>query len=278
MSLLVPIGLTAGLAIVFELLILRFILSLLRNTGVVRQNYRGVYIPVAVGITFPMTVLLTQTVLQLAGRTMGEQFTVYLLGITFISLLGLLDDLLGSRDALGFRGHFSRLLRGELTTGGLKALGGGFVALYMAVQFSPSWRDLLVNVLLLALFTNLINLLDLRPGRAVKGFLLIFLVIPTVARVQFQIYVPLVAAMLAYFPFDLKAKVMMGDAGSNVLGLTLGTMCVLGMDLPFRLGTLAFLILVHLFTEKYSLTEIIDRFAVLRYLDNLGRGDKTSGK
>lgn len=272
MNSIVPVGLAAGMGLIVEWLILFYMLPLLKGSGVVRQNYREVFIPVAVGITFPMTVLVTYTVLKLAGISVGSGSNAYLVGVVFISLLGLVDDLLGNRDTLGLRGHFGRLLRGELTTGGLKAVGGGFIALYIAAFISPSWRDILVNVLVIALFTNLINLLDLRPGRAIKGFGLFLLIILWLAKVNILMFVPLFAAVLAYFPFDLRARSMMGDAGSNVLGFTLGVMCAVSMDLSYRLGTLAFLILVHIFTEKYSITKIIDKSAILRYLDNLGRG------
>ncbi|MGI6487208.1 MAG: hypothetical protein GX964_05805 [Syntrophomonadaceae bacterium] len=265
------IGLTAALGITIEALVLLMLLPMLKRSGVVRENFQEVYIPAAVGITFPITILLCYIALELAGVYGGEVYTLYLAAVALICLLGLLDDLIGTRESLGFRGHFSRLFKGELTTGALKALGVGFISLFLAVFLSSDAIDIVVNTLLLALFTNIINLLDLRPGRAIKGFLFFAVIIMLLVRVDYLMFIPLMAAVLFYFPFDLRAKAMMGDAGSNVLGFSLGLACVMGMEFSFRVGTVILLILIHIFTEKYSLTKIIERVGVLRYLDELGR-------
>src|SRR5690606_29750187 len=118
----------------------------------------------------------------------------------------------------GFKGHFGALLRGRLTTGGLKALGGGLIAFFLALFLSSSWYDVVLNTLIIALFANMLNLLDLRPGRAVKGYFIFLLLILLLAkgRVDWLLIMPVIGAVLVYFPYDLKAKVMMGDAGSNV--------------------------------------------------------------
>lgn len=77
--------------------------------------------------------------------------------------------------------------------------------------------------------------------------------------------------LLVYFPEDLKANVMMGDTGSNVLGMSLGISSILIFDLYGKLIILALLILLHIFAEKYSLTALIEKNKVLNYLDMLGR-------
>lgn len=272
------LGMAAGTALVLELIVLFFLLRFLRSLGVTSPNYQGIQIPVAAGISFPATLFLVYGIERLAGCYPGETAAVYLAAVTGISLLGLIDDLLGTRDTLGFRGHIRKLLKGELTTGGLKAVGGGLVALYTSVMLFSTWQDILINTLLIALFTNLINLLDLRPGRAIKGFLTVFVILLFATDPELFLFGPVVAAVIAYFPFDLKAKAMMGDSGSNILGFTLGVVCATGSDMPARLGVLGFLILVHLFTERYSLTEIIERWALLRFLDNLGRGGERRGQ
>ena len=46
---------------------------------------------------------------------------------------------------------------------------------------------------------------------------------------------------------------MMGDTGSNVLGISIGILVVMGYSLKVRLIWLVFLIFIHLLTEKYSL-------------------------
>jgi len=64
---------------------------------------------------------------------------------------------------------------------------------------------------------------------------------------------------------------MMGDAGSNVLGLLLGYLAAAFLPMTFRIGVLLFLIAIHLFTEKYSISSTIERVGVLRFFDQLGR-------
>ena len=181
--------------------------------------------------------------------------------------------MLGRRDTTGLKGHFGALIQGRLTTGGLKALGGGVIAFYIALLISPDWGNIILNTFLIALTTNFINLLDLRPGRAVKGTLLGLVVLTAVAfkNMNWLLVAPMLGAMLFYFPRDLKGQVMMGDAGSNVLGLALGFWAATGLPLLARIIMLALLVAVHGYTERRSLTETIDKVKILRTIDQLGR-------
>jgi len=265
-------------AFLLETIGVHMILPMLANYGALRENYRGDLIPVAGGITFPITILLCYILVQLSDGYTGNSFNLYLLAVMGMALLGLVDDMLGQRDSLGFRGHFGRLFKkGELTTGALKALGGGIIAVYVSLFYSRSLGEFLVNVLVIALFTNCMNLFDLRPGRCIKAFALFFLPMLAYSDSYFILFIPIAGAVLAYFPYDVKARVMMGDTGSNVLGVTLGIMAVYGLELPTRLMLLVGLILLHIFTERYSLSKIIDNNRFLRWLDRLGRGDGSTG-
>jgi UDP-N-acetylmuramyl pentapeptide phosphotransferase/UDP-N-acetylglucosamine-1-phosphate transferase len=90
-------------------------------------------------------------------------------------LLGAYDDLAGSGDSRGFKGHLSALARGEVTSGSVKLLGIGAAGLASAAVAGTSARskpvaviDILINGALVAGGANLLNLFDLRPGRAIK--------------------------------------------------------------------------------------------------------------
>ena len=116
------------------------------------------------------------------------------------------------------------------------------------------------------------NLLDLRPGRAIKVYLIIWLVLLlTLAGFEKSLLLLLLPNVLAYFNYDLKAKAMMGDTGSNVLGISIGILFVMGYSFNIRLAWLAFLIFIHILTEKYSLTKIIENNKFLNFIDKLGR-------
>lgn len=276
------IALIAALAILSgaaaEGIVLYFLLNLLLESGAVRKNYLGHDIPVSAGISFPVSVFLV-FIVYVVFSSYESSFHIYLIGIMAISFLGFIDDMLGQRDTLGFKGHFGALFKGRLTTGGFKALGGGFIALFMAFFLTVPgllWNNLgniIINTLIIALFTNMLNLLDLRPGRAVKGYLLFLLLIVLLAvgRINWLLIGPLLGAVLVYLPVDLKARAMMGDAGSNVLGLTLGYYTAVHLPLAYRIAVLVFLIAVHIYTEKYSITRTIEGVPWLRAIDQLGR-------
>ncbi len=270
------IALIAGMAllggVIVEGLLLFFLLPMLQDAGSVRKNYLGNDIPVSVGLSFPLAMMLVLLVYALLGFYQNS-YHWFILGLISISFLGFIDDMLGQRDTLGFKGHFGALFRGRLTTGGLKAVGGGVIALFLAVFIAGEWWNIILNTLIIALFTNMMNLLDLRPGRAVKGFLIFLLAITIIAtgRMDYLLLTPLLGVVLCYFPQDLRARAMMGDAGSNVLGLSLGFLVVTSLSLTARLGFLVFLLAMHIYTEKFSLTNTIENNVLLRTIDQLGR-------
>ena len=198
---------------------------------------------------------------------------MFMFGMISMFFAGILDDVIGNRDVSGLKGHFKSLFKGSLTTGGFKALFGGFVGLIVSVAISKDIIDIIVNTLIIALSTNLMNLLDLRPGRAIKAYLFIMVIIfININRVIYK-FLPLliVPNVLAYFNYDLKAKAMMGDTGSNVLGISIGMLISFGYPFNIRLGWLIFVVIMHIFTEKYSLTKIIEKNKLLNFIDKLGR-------
>ncbi len=258
----------------FSRLMRKGILNMITNAGFVRPNYRGDDIPVGAGLVIYLSVLAVYTAAFIfLPADLQRSEMVLLLAISSFTLLGLIDDVWGSREVLGLKGHFSSLLRGRLTTGGLKAVAGGVVALLVAAS-GENWAMIPVNAVIIALSVNSINLLDLRPGRAGKSFLALWMLFYLVApqRQETALLAAAAGGLLAYMPFDLKARSMMGDTGANALGAALGVGAVWMLDTPFKIGYLILLIAFHLFAEKYSLTGLIARNRVLDYLDRLGRG------
>ena len=254
--------------------------SMLVNGNVIRPNYKNEMIPVGMGIVFLPMIIINSIILGFV--TLNNIWFVsssnYNLNIVWLLCLalyifsmmamffaGALDDLIGNRNVSGLKGHFKSLFKGELTTGGFKALFGGFVGLVVSVCISSSIVDIIVNTLIIALSTNLMNLFDLRPGRAIKAYLVIMIPIYITLTGYTKVFPLLILPnVLAYFNTDLKARGMMGDTGSNVL-------MALGYGVKVRLAWLVFLILMHLITEKFSLTKIIEKNRVLKFIDNLGR-------
>src|SRR5699024_3532317 len=156
-----------------------------------------------------------------------------------IGALGLLDDLLephmrraGRPVSKGLRGHLGALRSGRLTTGALKAAGIPLLALAGAAA-SPAPRGgamVLADAALTAGCANLANLLDLRPGRALKVILpaAALLAAPAAAgsaRAATGTHLGRAALLpaLVALPPDLREHAMLGDAGANVLGAAVGT-------------------------------------------------------
>ena len=261
--------------------------SMLVNGNVIRPNYKNEMIPVGMGIVFLPMIIINSIILGFV--TLNNIWFVsssnYNLNIVWLLCLalyifsmmamffaGALDDLIGNRNVSGLKGHFKSLFKGELTTGGFKALFGGFVGLVVSVCISNDIVDIIVNTLIIALSTNLMNLFDLRPGRAIKAYLVIMIPI-YITLTGYIKALPLLILpnVLAYFNTDLKARGMMGDTGSNVLGISIGVLMAFGYGIKVRVAWLVFLVLMHLITEKFSLTKIIEKNRVLKFIDNLGR-------
>ena len=89
-------------------------------------------------------------------------------GAAGAAAFGAYDDLAGSGDRRGFRGHLGALRHGEVTTGAVKLGGIGATGMVSAALAGGSPADVVINAGLVAGGANLLNLFDLRPGRAIK--------------------------------------------------------------------------------------------------------------
>ena len=183
---------------------------------------------------------------------------------------GAYDDLAGSGDRRGFRGHLGALRHGEVTTGAVK-LGGicatGIVSAGLAGGSSRNPADVVINAGLVAGGANLLNLFDLRPGRAIKVAVASGALIG--AAGQDGVAAPLGAAV-ALLPEDLGERAMLGDVGANALGAMLGSAAA-GLPRPARIALLAGIAGLTAASEKVSFTKVIERTPALRWLDMLGR-------
>jgi hypothetical protein len=206
--------------------------------GPTARNHRGLRLP------------LVGALVALGGRRTPPRIRLSIAGI---ALLGLADDLWSGSER-GFRAH----LRAGRTTGALKASGIPVLALAGTRSLS--------GALLVSLSANGLNLLDTRPGRALKAFLAGAALLRGPARA----YAP-IAVLLA--PYDLREMTMLGDAGSNALGAVLGYGSVATFTARGRRLAIAALAGLTILGEMRSLGELIERTPGLSCLDRLGRPD-----
>lgn len=185
--------------------------------------------------------------------------------------LGGYDDLAGQGDRRGFRGHLGALARGEVTTGAVKLGGIGAAGLVAAALAGGAPADVIINAGLAAGGANLVNLFDLRPGRALKVALAgsALLAVAAPGRAAPAVAGPAGAAA-GLLPDDLAERVMIGDAGANCLGAMLGVAAA-GLSRPARAALLAGIAGLTAASEVISFTSVIERTPALHRLDMLGR-------
>lgn len=254
------------------ILIPRFI-NMLLKAKIVCENYKLEMIPTSVGIVFVFVQVITLGLMEIVLGFNDNFFLVYLLGFIFIGFLGLLDDLIGNKYIKGLRGHIKALFHGEITTGALKAIFGFFISLVTSSILSTSFVDFAINTFVIGLFTNFINLFDLRPGRAAKMFifLAIILLIANINNKYAYIIWSFFGILIPYINLDLKARAMMGDVGSNTLGYTLGVFAVTSFHITGKLIILILLVIFHILSEKVSFSKVIENNRFLKFLDMIGR-------
>jgi hypothetical protein len=246
-----------------------------------RENYRGHVLPTAVGVITALAVLAVDALVTLAVAAGAEPDEGAVRGLRLVTvaslgfaLLGLLDDLGGAGESGGFRGHLRALAHGRLTTGAAKLFGGAAVAVVVVSAREPdSLGRLLADGALVALAANLGNLFDRAPGRTTKVTLVAFAVLvaaagaePVLAGVALA-----VGAGAGLLAADLSERLMLGDAGANVLGAALGLGVVLACSPGVRTVVLVVVALLNLASERVSFSRVINAVPPLRTADRWGR-------
>jgi len=252
----------------------------------IRHNYRGASVPVGVGVLLAIAAVVVEALVTAAEALHHELATdragraaVVLVALGF-GLLGLLDDLAATGDDRGFTGHLRAMAGGRLTTGGIKLLGGGLVAVVAAgAAGPPSLGRLLLDSLVIALAANVANLFDRAPGRVIKVGLLaavpVFALASATDRTQLTGVAVVVGASLGLLLFDLREQLMLGDAGSNVIGAAMAVGFTRTTGTTAHGVALAVLVGLNLASERVSFSRVIEAVAPLRALDHLGRrGDR----
>jgi len=196
--------------------------------------------------------------------------------------VGCYDDLAGDAGKHGFHGHLGALAKGEITTGTAKIAGIGAASLTAslvlagraerpAAGVTGTAADVAINTGLVAGAANLLNLFDLRPGRAIKVTTLAGAALAAGGPRARAAAVAPVGAALALLPDDLGEQSMLGDAGANALGAMLGVAAASALPRGARIAVLAGIAGLTAASEKISFTKVIERTRPLRWLDMLGR-------
>lgn len=223
--------------------------------------------------------------------------TAALTAVATAGVLGAVDDFAESSVSKGLRGHLGALARGSVTTGAMKIIGipvASVVACALLRTHASTSVGRLADAVLaggvVAGTANLLNLLDLRPGRALKAGLVMMTgqtVLDTLpgTREEFRaaalqsdrdtgsrvLLSGVLGTTAALLRDDLAGSTMLGDAGANALGAAIGMRSALTASRPRLVCELAVLAVLTLASERVSFTRVIESTPGLRRLDALGR-------
>ncbi|HEX6714993.1 MAG TPA: hypothetical protein VF066_16505 [Thermoleophilaceae bacterium] len=249
--------------------------------GMVRENYRGapVAYPAGIALLIPafIALVVVAPLYQLVDTDVLEVgFGLALIYVFGVGFLGLLDDVAGSAadHPRGWRGHFAALGSGRLSTGVVKAVGTLGLALLVAANPVDGAGTYFLSAAVLVLATNVFNLLDLRPGRAGKVFILLGAGLTIVSGDLDPLWTVglFLGPILVLLPLDLREVGMLGDTGSNVIGAVAGVWLILTLQTTLALAIAAgVLALITLYGEFRSISAFIERTPGFRQLDLLGR-------
>jgi hypothetical protein len=184
---------------------------------------------------------------------------------------GAYDDLAGSTASKGFRGHLGALRQGEVTSGLVKIGGIGATGLVTGALLREGLVDRVLAGGVVAGAANLVNLFDLRPGRALKAGLVAAVPLAATGGPGAGVAATTAGAAAALLPEDLGERSMLGDAGANALGALVGTAFAAGASRRSLGLGLAVLVALTAASERVSYSRVIDRTPPLAWLDRLGR-------
>ena len=251
-------------------------LEAFREAGWTRANWRGEELPFPAGVVAVVAGILAMGLLiavehaidaGIADTNAADQ-VVLVAGVAF---LGLIDDLFEGAPR-GWRGHFGAALRGGFSTGVLKAVGTLALAV-IALDRMLHGEQLVSAVIVVVLATNFFNLLDLRPGRSAKVFVVVVaaLAIATWRSDPFWLLGPFIGPFVVLGLLDLRERCMLGDTGSNVMGAIAGLALVHWLGPTHEWIAAGVLLALTIFGEFRSISATVERLPPLRVLDSLGR-------
>jgi UDP-GlcNAc:undecaprenyl-phosphate/decaprenyl-phosphate GlcNAc-1-phosphate transferase len=195
-----------------------------------------------------------------------------LLVVATAAAVGGYDDLYGGRHARGLGGHARALRSGQVTTGMVKLVTLVGVGGAASAMRHRSVLDTALGTVLVAGGANLVNLFDLRPGRATKVAAVAAAMLSRSQSAESRAVAAVAAgAALAARPADLGERAMLGDCGAGTLGALLGWSAAVSGSRARRALLAAGVIALTGASERVSFSAVIDQDPVLSAVDRLGR-------
>jgi hypothetical protein len=243
-----------------------------------RTRHAGKPVPAVLGLAMMLAITLAVAVIGLVQSgalrlDLAASVTIPALAAALVAAVGALDDLLGTEEHRGFRGHLGGLLRGRVTTGVLKLAVGVAAGVLLAIAMGGSPVRVVAAAVLIAGSVNLWNALDVVPGRALKwvGVVLLPVLVATAGEPYGVVAAAVLGGVAGVLPFDLAERGMLGDAGSNPLGLLVGLGLALALP-TWGVAVAAVAVLaLQVAAETVTISRAIEAVPPLRWFDRLGR-------
>ncbi|MGW5739510.1 MULTISPECIES: hypothetical protein [Streptomyces] len=188
-----------------------------------RRNYAGRAVELYAGPAAALGAVAGAMALPARDRAAAT------LAVLAAGACGAYDDTAGEGDPRrGFRAHLGALRAGEVTSGAVKLSGVSAAALVAGALLKERPADKVLAGVVIAGTAHLVNLVDVRPGRAAGA--VIALGAPGLLRrgPAGILSAASVGAAAAVLPDDLGERAMIGDAGAHALGAVLGTAVAAG--------------------------------------------------
>jgi UDP-GlcNAc:undecaprenyl-phosphate/decaprenyl-phosphate GlcNAc-1-phosphate transferase len=239
-------------------------------------NYRGVQLPLTLGVglillVFWVNAFRARWFIDSSVHTPAAQRLVIAVSLLLVFVVGWFDDH-RARSARGIRGHFKELASGRVTSGVVKLIGIVGAAAWVSLSLTDDLVRVLLGIPVIAGSANLWNLLDVRPGRALKFFLVAGLVlVGWYARYDDFLLAAAIGSSAALLTFDLRERAMLGDAGSNLLGFIIGFALFRILPTWGLAVALVAILILHALGETVTLSRLIEAVRPLRWFDRLGR-------
>jgi UDP-GlcNAc:undecaprenyl-phosphate GlcNAc-1-phosphate transferase len=243
-----------------------------------RTNISGRRVPAVLGVALIAAALCglgVTIVLDVALDVVSVRAALAVVVVLVLAgAAGLADDLRGDEADRGFVGHVRAATKGNVTGGIIKIAGVGTAGL-LSGWLVASELDIVVCAVLVALTANLINLFDRAPGRALKISLLVALPLLLFGPAGWAVAASGTAGAVAgSLPLDLKERGMLGDAGANAVGATLGLGLYLALPEVGRWVAIVVLIALTTASEVWSFSAAIEKTPWLKAVDRWGRSRK----
>jgi len=233
-------------------------------------NHRGVEIPAILGLALGGFAAASVTAMALLDRV-DRAGWIATAALALVLAAGLVDDLTPSGPR-GLRDHLRALSTGRVSTGIVKlVVVAGAAAVTVVAVPGRTGPARVAGVLLIAASANVWNGLDVRPGRSIKFFLPVAVVV-LAGPWPAQPFLPGVAlGALLLLPWDAGERAMLGDAGANLLGFTAGLGLFHFVHGWALVAAASVAVALNILADTVTLTRLIEMVRPLRWYDSMGR-------